>query len=310
MGGVMPPGGDLGDWTVTLGGERVRERVGDLGGEKATMDVGRGLELALELVQGARRVEERGVGLPFALSWLTLGEDLSVRSRGMSSDMRPSARRPLSSATPRRSAGAGERWRGVAGAGAGAALFALRRFSNWARRDETGFCRTGGVSTCAGRGVSTCAARADVQWTRSPRGCSGRPWCVGACAWVPPGQPAPEGIAALFIDDCEAVPIGRRARGQAGRSCSETAVGLPGNERAVRGWWSGVYSVCLNGSGQVTDRVCWEARRRVYRMLACCKDRRLRRGVVAGVFQVAVLRVSGCIQGSRVDMCVQYVVNQ
>lgn len=74
MGGVQPPGGDLGDWTVTLGGERVRERVGDLGGEKATMDVGRGLGL----LQGARRVEERGVGLPCALRWLTLGEERSA----------------------------------------------------------------------------------------------------------------------------------------------------------------------------------------------------------------------------------------
>lgn len=60
MGGVMFAGGDRGDWTVTLGGERVRERVGDLGGEKATMDVGRGLGL----LQGARSVDERGVGLP------------------------------------------------------------------------------------------------------------------------------------------------------------------------------------------------------------------------------------------------------
>lgn len=73
IGGVMPPG-DLGDWTVTLGGERVRERVGDLGGEKATIDVGRGLEL----LHGARNDEERGVGLPFPLSSLTLGEVLST----------------------------------------------------------------------------------------------------------------------------------------------------------------------------------------------------------------------------------------
>jgi len=74
MGGVQPPGGDLGDWTVTLGGERVRERVGDLGGEKATMEVGRGLGL----LQGARRAKERGVGLPCALRWLTVGEERSA----------------------------------------------------------------------------------------------------------------------------------------------------------------------------------------------------------------------------------------
>lgn len=58
-------------------------------------------------------------------------------SLGMSSDMRPSERR-WSSDTARRSAGPGERWWGVAGAAGG--LFALRRFSNWARREETGFC--------------------------------------------------------------------------------------------------------------------------------------------------------------------------
>lgn len=133
MGGVMLAGGDLGDWTVTLGGERVRDLVGERGGEKATMEVGRGLGL----LHGARRVEERGVGLPLPLNSTTLGEVLSKWSRGMSSEMRPSALR-WSSATARRSAGPGERWRGVAGAAG--ALFALSRFSNWARREETGFC--------------------------------------------------------------------------------------------------------------------------------------------------------------------------
>lgn len=132
MGGVILAGGDLGDWTVTLGGERVRERVGDLGGEKATMDVGRGLGL----LHGARSVDDRGVGLPLPLSSLTLGEVRPMWSLGMSSDMRPSVLR-LSSDTARRSAGPGERWRGVAGAGA--ALFALRRFSNCALREDTGF---------------------------------------------------------------------------------------------------------------------------------------------------------------------------
>ena len=74
IGGCMSPGGDLGDWTVTLGGERVRERVGDLGGEKATMDVGRGFVL----LHGARSEEERGVGLPLPLRSLTLGEERST----------------------------------------------------------------------------------------------------------------------------------------------------------------------------------------------------------------------------------------
>ena len=134
MGGVKPAGGDLGDCTVTLGGDRVRARVGDLGGEKAIMDDGRGLELP----HGARSVEARGVGLPLTLPLrsLTLGEAPSTYPRGISSDMRPSVLR-LSSNTARPSAGPGERWRGVAGAAG--ALFALRRFSNWARREETGF---------------------------------------------------------------------------------------------------------------------------------------------------------------------------
>ena len=132
MGGVLLAGGDLGDCTRTLGGDRVRDRVGDLGGEKATIDVGRGLVL----LQGARSVDDRGVGLPFPVKSVTLGDVRSMWSLGMSSDMRLSALR-WSSDTARRSAGPGERWRGVAGAAE--ALFALRRFSNWARREETGF---------------------------------------------------------------------------------------------------------------------------------------------------------------------------
>jgi hypothetical protein len=132
MGGVPPAGGDLGDCTRTLGGDRVRARVGDLGGEKATIDVGRGLEL----LQGARSVDDRGVGLPLPVRSVTLGDVRSMWSLGMSSDMRLSVLR-WSSDTARRSAGPGERWRGVAGAAG--ALFALRRFSNWARREETGF---------------------------------------------------------------------------------------------------------------------------------------------------------------------------
>lgn len=62
-GGFECGGGDLGDWTMTLGGDRVRERVGERGGDKATMDVGRGLGL----LHGARSMDERGVGLPSPL---------------------------------------------------------------------------------------------------------------------------------------------------------------------------------------------------------------------------------------------------
>ena len=152
IGGVLLAGGDLGDCTVTLGGDCVRDRVGDLGGEKATMDVGRGLGL----VHGARSVEERGVGLPVPLKPATLGEDLSMWSLGMSSEMRPSVLR-WSSDTARRSAGAGEGWRGVAGAaGAAGALFALRRFSNWARREETGFCEVSQYEHRHGRRACAC----------------------------------------------------------------------------------------------------------------------------------------------------------
>lgn len=121
--------GDLGDWTRTLGGDGV----GDLGGAKAIMDVGLGLELPL---QGSRTVLARGVPAPAPLEFTTLGEVLPTKSLGMSSDMRPSALRP-SSGMASRSLAHGERWRGVAG---GADLVALSMFSNWARREETGFC--------------------------------------------------------------------------------------------------------------------------------------------------------------------------
>lgn len=55
----------------------------------------------------------------------------------MSSEMRPSLR--LLSSGASRSVLPGERWRGVAEATGGAdLLLVLRRFSNWARREETG----------------------------------------------------------------------------------------------------------------------------------------------------------------------------
>lgn len=69
----------------------------------------------------------------------------------MSSEMRPSVLR-LSSETARQSAGPGERWRGVVGVAG--ALFALRRFSNWARSEETGF--WGRVSTATGVSTEMC----------------------------------------------------------------------------------------------------------------------------------------------------------
>ena len=55
-------GGDRGDWTVTFGGDL--DLVGDLGGEKAIMDVG----LGFGLPQSERpRVLERGVTVPLPL---------------------------------------------------------------------------------------------------------------------------------------------------------------------------------------------------------------------------------------------------
>lgn len=121
-------GGDLGDCTVTLGGDLV----GDLGGEKAIMEMG----LGFGLLHGIRRVLARGVAEPTPLKSVTLGEVRPMCSRGMSREMRPSVLR-LSSGMARRSLGAGERCRGVAGAGA---FWVLSKFSNCARREETGFC--------------------------------------------------------------------------------------------------------------------------------------------------------------------------
>jgi hypothetical protein len=119
----------LGDCMVTFGGDL---RVGDLGGEKAIIDVG----LGFGVLHGIRpTVPARGVTVPAPLYSATLGEVLPTYSLGMSNDMRPSVLL-LSSGIARRSPGPGERCRGVAGAGA---LFTLSRFSNWARREDTGF---------------------------------------------------------------------------------------------------------------------------------------------------------------------------
>jgi hypothetical protein len=119
---------------MTLGGDRDRVGdLGDLGGEKAIMDVG----LGFGLLHGMRRVFDRGVTEPAPLRFVRLGDVRSVWSLGISSDMRPSAL--LLSSTASRSAGAGERCCGVAGAGA-EALFAFSMFSKRARRSDTGFC--------------------------------------------------------------------------------------------------------------------------------------------------------------------------
>lgn len=106
--------------------------MGDLGGEKATMEVG----LGLGLLHGIRTLLPRGVTVPVPLKSVTLGEVRPTCSLGISSEMRPSVLL-LSSGIARRSVAAGERFRGVAGADD---LFTLSMFSNWARREDTGFC--------------------------------------------------------------------------------------------------------------------------------------------------------------------------
>lgn len=126
--GSGPFGGDAGDWTVTLGGDLV----GDLGGEKATMEVGRDFAL----LQGVCRLLPRGVVGPVTLRSARFCVEVRAPvSLGISSDMRPFLL--LSSTTLSRSAAAeGEGWRGLAGVGF---LFALSMFSKWLRREDTGF---------------------------------------------------------------------------------------------------------------------------------------------------------------------------
>jgi hypothetical protein len=187
-------GGDLGDWIMTFGGDLDLDLdlVGDLGGEKAIMDVG----LGLELLHGMRTVLARGVTVPAPFRFVRLGEFRPIRSLGMSSDMRPSLLL-LSSATASRSFGAGERCRGVAGAGC-EALLELIMFSKRARRSETGSCM---ILSAYSSSHMSC----DLQWTshlcfplfRSP-------WRYRQSC-----QPAAGGSLWLLIDGPGPVPIER-----------------------------------------------------------------------------------------------------
>lgn len=122
-------GGDAGELTRTLGGDLV----GDLGGEKATMDEGRGLGM----LHGDRIVLPRGVAGPVPL--FSSKFDVELRPpfcRAISRDMRPLLR--LSSTTVSRSVVAGDGCRGLAGAGGLVALRLL--FSKKLRSEDTGFC--------------------------------------------------------------------------------------------------------------------------------------------------------------------------
>jgi hypothetical protein len=121
---------------VTLGGDLALmgdRGFGDLGGEKAIMEMGRGLGL----LHGVRAVLARGVTEAAPLKCAKVGVLLFalVYSLGMSSDMRRS--NCLSSDTASRPAVAERCW-GVEGGAAD--LFAPSIFSNRARRSDTGFC--------------------------------------------------------------------------------------------------------------------------------------------------------------------------
>jgi hypothetical protein len=143
---------------MTLGGDLDLDfdfLVGDLGGEKAIMDVG----LGLGLLHGMRTLVARGVTEPAPRRFVRLGEFLPKRSLGMSSDMRPSALL-LSSATANRSVCAGDRCRGIAGTGAGG-LLEFIIFSKRARRSDTGFYN---IPSAYASSHMTC----HLQWTSHP----------------------------------------------------------------------------------------------------------------------------------------------
>jgi hypothetical protein len=149
----------LGDCTITFGGDLDLDfdfLVGDLGGEKAIMDVG----LGFGLLQGMRTLVARGVIEPAPRRFVKLGEFLPKRSLGMSSDIRPCAL-DLSSATANRSVGAGDRCRGVAGGAGAGGLLEFIMFSKRARRSDTGFYN---IPSAYASAHMTC----HVQWTSHP----------------------------------------------------------------------------------------------------------------------------------------------
>ena len=176
-------GGDWGDCIVTRGGDLVGER----GGEKATIEVGR----AFGVPQGERNpVLPRRVTDPVAVKSAKFGVELrGLFSLGMSKDILPSSLL-WSSGMRNRSGVLGVDCRGGPAAGAMGDLLEVSIFSKWLRREETGFYERNHVSKyCENNGVLTHDGRA-----------IGALLCGVVHSESPPRQPAPGSELHLFMD--------------------------------------------------------------------------------------------------------------
>lgn len=137
--------------------------------------------------------------------------------------------------------------------------------------------------------------------------------------FVPPGQPAPEGVLQLFIDHCGAVPIGRLAEVRAEwswarRSCAEV------HGRRSAGRERSCADVLVERSRMVRQQVALVKRRCLFgrvdytvyvlRMLPSCRDRRLMRGVVRAAFQGAAVRWQICDEIGGFCECVLNVCSK
>ena len=125
-------GDDWGDCTVSRGGDLVGER----GGEKATMEVGR----AFGVPHGERNpVLPRSVNDPVLVRSARFGVELrGLLSRGISRDIRPSSLL-WSSGMRNRSGVLGVDCRGGPAVAVLGDLFEVSIFSKWLRREDTGF---------------------------------------------------------------------------------------------------------------------------------------------------------------------------
>lgn len=134
--------GDLGEFTVTTGGDLVGDLGGELRGDSWYMEIGRALFVSMDMprVSGVRG----GAYSPFgdALRRPTLG-------RGKSSDMRPSGRARVSSCPSKRLP---KLCRGLLeGGGSGVEDdWRLSMFSKWLRSDDTGLMEEPSVSVLPG----------------------------------------------------------------------------------------------------------------------------------------------------------------